>query len=166
MNKLVQRFIVWYLKRHNVKFDYDNYIVRMFSTDYYNRLMMYADMVYPVNCRCVLQVNEERVNDMTDNESANRLKDSVVMPPEMLQDFCEAIEELQKSLAEAAELFEKALKPLLDAAWDAIKNYPNKRVIHLALHHGSKRVRNKNMHRIHKWMLKWMRYKGRSINGR
>ena len=59
MSKLIQRFIVWYLKRHNVKFDYGNYVVRMFSAEYYSRRMMYADTVYPVNCRCSLQVNEK-----------------------------------------------------------------------------------------------------------
>ena len=40
---MVKRFIVWYLKRHNVKFEYNNYIVRMFSKGYYDKLMQYAD---------------------------------------------------------------------------------------------------------------------------
>lgn len=48
---MVKRFIVWYLKRRNVKFEYNNYVVRMFSNDYYNRLMNYADTMDGVNCR-------------------------------------------------------------------------------------------------------------------
>ena len=48
---MVKRFIVWYLKRRNVKFEYNNYVVRMFSNDYYNRLMNYADIMDGVNCR-------------------------------------------------------------------------------------------------------------------
>lgn len=55
MNELIQRFIVWYLKRHNVKFNYENYVVRMFSAEYYARLMLYADRIEPINCRCSFQ---------------------------------------------------------------------------------------------------------------
>lgn len=40
---MIKRFIVWYLKSHNVKFEYNNYIVRMFSEVYYDKLMQYAD---------------------------------------------------------------------------------------------------------------------------
>ena len=43
MKRMIKRFIVWYLKRHNVKFEYNNYIVRMFSKGYYDKLMQYAD---------------------------------------------------------------------------------------------------------------------------
>lgn len=59
MDKLVQRFIVWYLKRHNVKFNYGNYVVRMFSDEYYSRLMLYAKCIEPVNCRCSLHTKFE-----------------------------------------------------------------------------------------------------------
>ncbi len=55
MSKLIERFIVWYLKRHNVKFNYGNYVVRMFSSEYYARLMLYADHIEPINCRCSFQ---------------------------------------------------------------------------------------------------------------
>lgn len=36
---MIKRFIVWYLKRHNVMFYYENYVVRMFSGAYYEKLM-------------------------------------------------------------------------------------------------------------------------------
>lgn len=55
MNKLIQRFVVWYLKKHNAKFDYGNYVVRIFSAEYYNRLMLYAKHIEPINCRCSLK---------------------------------------------------------------------------------------------------------------
>ena len=28
MRRMIERFIVWYLKRHNVTFEYNNYVVR------------------------------------------------------------------------------------------------------------------------------------------
>lgn len=52
MNKIIQKFIIWYLKQQNVKFDCDGYVVRMFSADYYNGLMQYAKTLDGVNCRC------------------------------------------------------------------------------------------------------------------
>ena len=58
MNKLLQRFIVWYLKRHNAKFEHGNYVVRLFSDEYYGRLMWYAEMMNPPFCKCCLQVGE------------------------------------------------------------------------------------------------------------
>ena len=36
---MVKRFIVWYLKRHNVQFYYNGYIVRMFTEPYYYKVM-------------------------------------------------------------------------------------------------------------------------------
>lgn len=52
MKKLIEKFIVWYLKRHNAMFRYENYVVRMFSKDYYDRLMSYASALEHPNCRC------------------------------------------------------------------------------------------------------------------
>lgn len=37
---MIKRFIVWYLKRHNVMFQYENYVVRMFSEAYYDKVMV------------------------------------------------------------------------------------------------------------------------------
>ena len=51
MGRMIKRFIVWYLKRHNVTFEYNNYVVRMFSKGYYDELMHYADIMDGVNCR-------------------------------------------------------------------------------------------------------------------
>lgn len=36
---MIKRFIVWYLKRHNVMFYYKGYVVRMFSEAYYDKVM-------------------------------------------------------------------------------------------------------------------------------
>ena len=80
------------------------------------------------------------------------------------------------ALERVAEMWE-AIETAFNEAWEsfvdmlndiqeAVSTYPNKRVIHLAKYHKSERVRKKNTHRIIKWMLKWMRYRGRSINGR
>ena len=43
MKRMIKRFIVWYLKRHNVTFEYNNYVVRMFSKGYYDKLMQSAN---------------------------------------------------------------------------------------------------------------------------
>lgn len=44
MDNLIQRFIVWYLKKNNVSFEYGNYTVRMFTTKFYENVMeIYED---------------------------------------------------------------------------------------------------------------------------
>lgn len=48
---MIKRFIVWYLKRHNVKIEHKDYTLRLFDTAYYNRLMQYAETMDGVNCR-------------------------------------------------------------------------------------------------------------------
>lgn len=85
--------------------------------------------------------------------------------PETISDF--------ERIAEMCEAFKAAFNEawgqivdMLNDIQEAVLAYPNKRVIHLATHHKSERVRKKNNRRIIKWMLKWMRYRGRSINGR
>lgn len=68
---MIKRFIVWYLKRHNVMFEYEGFVVRMFTQDYYNRLMVYANMMEPQNCRCYnKQIFEEQ--DGCNDEKSNR----------------------------------------------------------------------------------------------
>lgn len=42
------------------------------------------------------------------------------------------------------------VKRALEYAADALAQYPNKRVVHLALHGKKSRTRKKNLHRIHK----------------
>ena len=49
MDKLIQKFIVWYLKRNNVKFDCGKYIVRMFSADYYSSLMNMIELIKEID---------------------------------------------------------------------------------------------------------------------
>jgi len=39
VNKLIQRFIMWYLRKNNVIFQNGIYTVRMFTTNYYNNVM-------------------------------------------------------------------------------------------------------------------------------
>ena len=36
---MIKRFIVWYLKRHNVEIRYKGYVVRMFTKAYYDKVM-------------------------------------------------------------------------------------------------------------------------------
>lgn len=55
IDKLIRRFIVRYLKKHNVKFNYKNYVICMLSSEYYARLMFYADHIETINCRCSFQ---------------------------------------------------------------------------------------------------------------
>ena len=53
MKKIIEKFIVWYLlKQHNAKFEDENYVVRVFSKNYYDILMLYASTIDSVNCRC------------------------------------------------------------------------------------------------------------------
>ena len=73
-----------------------------------------------------------------------------------IEDFQKAVEAIKRLAQSIAEV----LTPVLDYAMEAIKKiwdavlhvYPNKRVLHLALHHPKKRVRKKNMHRIMRWI--------------
>ncbi len=37
INKLIQKFIVWYLKNNNVMFCQGNFVVRMFTQEYYEK---------------------------------------------------------------------------------------------------------------------------------
>ena len=68
---------------------------------------------------------------------------------EDLQKAVEAFQRLAQALSEV-------LTPIMEKAWETIKKvsdailhcYPNKRVLHLALHHPKERVRKKNIHRI------------------
>ena len=74
------------------------------------------------------------------------------------EDFQKAVEAIQRVTKEITEI----LKPILDTVMQAIKKvtdtilncYPNKKVLHLALHHPKERVRKKNLRRIRKWIEK------------
>lgn len=56
----------------------------------------------------------------------------------------------------------EVLAPIVEKVYELVKRitdtvlhcYPNKRVLHLALHHPKERVRKKNIHRILRWVEK------------
>lgn len=72
------------------------------------------------------------------------------------EDFQKAVEALQRLAQSIAEVLIPVLNSAIEAMkkiWDAVLHtYPNKRVVHLAMHHPKERVRKKNRKRIIKWI--------------
>lgn len=73
----------------------------------------------------------------------------------------EAIEKVaelvQKAIAWIVDII-KALADVLQELWRiVVKNYTNKRVVHLAMHHKDLRVRKKNRNRIMQWLRRYIR---------
>ena len=72
-----------------------------------------------------------------------------------------ALEDLSELIVKIVDLFVSAIKVIADVLrklWKTIiENYPNRRVIHLALHHKSLRVRKKNITRIMRWLRRYIR---------
>ena len=74
------------------------------------------------------------------------------------EDFKKAVVAIQRLTQAIIDVF----NPLLDEIVKVVKKasetilhcYPNKKVLHLALHHPKERVRKKNMRRIMKWVNK------------
>ena len=74
------------------------------------------------------------------------------------EDIQKAVEALQRLVQALSEV----LTPIMEKAWEAIKKvsdailhcYPNKKVLHLAMHHPKERVRKKNISRIMRWIEK------------
>lgn len=70
----------------------------------------------------------------------------------------EAIEKVaelvQKAVAWIVEVVKRVAECIQEIVRTILENYRNKRVIHLALHHGDKRVRKKNWNRIFRWYRK------------
>lgn len=66
------------------------------------------------------------------------------------------IEEVVKLVKKIVDALIEAVVPICKAISEwwlrACKNYPNKRVFWLALHHRRERVRKKNMRRITRWI--------------
>lgn len=75
----------------------------------------------------------------------------------------EAIEKVAELLQKAVEYITEWVKCVAENIYKIIKTvldkFPNKRVIHLATHHGDLRVRKKNMNRIFKWFRRLTRCK-------
>jgi hypothetical protein len=69
-----------------------------------------------------------------------------------LDDFCKAMSEVVKKMIEA-------MRPLINLFKKfviSISNYPNKRMVYLALYAKKERVRQKNRNRIiNDWMKEW-----------
>ena len=84
------------------------------------------------------------------------------------EDFQKAVEAIQR----LAQSLVEVLKPIIDSTIETIKkmcdavlhNYPNKRVLYLAMHHPKERVRKKNRNRIIKWIK--LQYKREGKNER
>ena len=75
----------------------------------------------------------------------------------------EAWNELKDSVINLFTPILDGILNVVNTIWDKIKfvyQYPNKRVIRLALHHPKEKVRKKNINRI----IKWLRRNGNSGN--
>lgn len=71
---------------------------------------------------------------------------------ERLDDFCKAIVEMAKKIIEAMQPLIELFKKFIIF----ISNYPNKRMVYLALYAKKKRVRQKNRNLIiNDWMKEW-----------
>lgn len=70
--------------------------------------------------------------------------DSLVEIPKEVDDFCRAV-------SKATKTFIKVIRQLIDWVQKLVirtSNYPNRKVVYLALHAKKKRVRQKNRNRI------------------
>ena len=70
-------------------------------------------------------------------------------------DVAKSVELATKALGEAFKSITSGLADFINALWESclniqnqIKNYPNRRVVHLALHGRTERIRKKNTNRI------------------
>lgn len=73
---------------------------------------------------------------------------------EALEQLAEAITRVFNAIWEMVKIAARAITKL----WrDVLENYHNKRVVHLALHHGDRRVRKKNIARIMRWLRRYIR---------
>lgn len=72
----------------------------------------------------------------------------------------EAIEEVaelvRKCVEYIADVLVRVAKCLHNFIKELVENFTNKRVIHLATHHGNPRVRKKNVKRLVKWMRRFV----------
>lgn len=72
------------------------------------------------------------------------------------EDSQKAVEALQRLVQSIIEVFSPVLNSVIEVIkkiCDAVlHDYPNKRVVYLAMHHPKERVRRKNMRRIMQWI--------------
>lgn len=72
------------------------------------------------------------------------------------EDFQKAVEVLQRLAQSIIEVFSPVLNSVIEAIKEicdaVLHDYPNKRVVYLAMHHPKERVRRKNMRRIMRWI--------------
>lgn len=69
--------------------------------------------------------------------------------------LAEAFQNLSRFIEEAIPIIREYAKIAVKICEKCISLYPNKRVVHLALHAKKERTRKKNMHRILKDIQKW-----------
>lgn len=79
----------------------------------------------------------------------------IIPPDEQIEKAITALKEMSKRIVEALN---PTITKLIDAftsifneMHEALKSYPNKRIVYLATH-GKERVRKKNIKRIMKWL--------------
>lgn len=65
-----------------------------------------------------------------------------------------SIGEALKTLQDGVKNFAKALASALDVCYELFKAYPNERVRNKAFYHPRKKVRERNLKRITKWMAR------------
>lgn len=71
------------------------------------------------------------------------------------EEFKEALDELKDAVTDLFTPIVDLISNVIDTIWDNLKviyQFPNKFVIHSALHHPKERVRKKNINRIIKWL--------------
>lgn len=71
------------------------------------------------------------------------------------EEFKEACNELKDAVIDLFTPILDLISNAIDTIWDTLKaiyQFPNKRVIYLALHHPKEKVRKKNINRITKWL--------------
>lgn len=69
------------------------------------------------------------------------------------QNFVEE-ETIQRAVEAFQAIWESIFYPFKKCIESVLRTYPNKRVMHLAMHHPKERVRKKNTHRIMRWMTR------------
>lgn len=80
-----------------------------------------------------------------------------ILPPEeqfarMATAFYMLGQKIQNAIIPTIEKLLGTLMPLVKSVSEALKAYPNKRVVYLALHGKRRVVRRKNINRIKKWI--------------